>query len=219
MGDATDRAGMSAPPAAARELGRAANGREPRLDPLRNRVERVTVHGDGHARIAATRSVIDSACQDRECLRDRVPPARSACGRGVCPDRSTPPRSGGECRGERRRRGAGRCMAADARVAVPAVGEYSRRPSPPCYRSTPPGQRSATKSSVGSRTGGRTCEPAVVVTPCSPRRVRPQTHKTSRQCFPCKKLPTRRTPSSQLLAFCLAVAGRQKPTPAVGASR
>src|SRR6266545_1638320 len=145
-------------------------------------------------------------------------PARSACGRGVVLIGRPRPAAARVARQIAATRPGGEVHRREARVAAHAIAEYSTRiltrlaPAPPRHRSaaTPP---------VGSQSGGRTGEPAVMVTPRSPRRVRPHAHKTSGQYFPCKKLPTRRTPSLQLLAFCLVVGGRQEPTPAVGASR
>jgi len=181
----------------------------------------MTVHGGRSRADRRGRSVIDSACRDRECLRASGPPPgqpagagfvlldrpRAAAGRVARRKAATRPAGGG---------GASPRMSGSQRTRSASRAEG---PSPPCDWPAPSGHRSISTPPVRSRSGGRACEPAVMVTPRFPRRVRPHAHKTSGQYFPCKKLPTRRTPSLQLLAFCLAVGGRQEPTPAVGASR
>ncbi len=179
----------------------------------------MTVHGGRSRADRRGRSVIDTECRNRECLRASGPPARSACGRGVVLiDRPRPAAGRVPRRKAATRPRGGGAWPRMSGCAAHAIGEYSTRILTR-LASAPPGHRSAATPPVGSQSGGRAGEPAVMVTPRSPRRVRPHAHKTSGQYFPCKKLPTWRTPSLQLLAFCLAVGGRQEPTPAVGASR
>jgi hypothetical protein len=180
----------------------------------------MTVHGGRSRADRRGRSVIDTECRNRECLRaSGPPPARSACGRGVVLI-------------ARPRDAAGRVP---RRIVAtrPAGGGVSPRMSRwqrTRLVSTAEGPRHL---ATGARHQDTARPPHPVGSPEPRPRMRAGRHGHSsfpstraaaraqeqRQYFPCKKLPTRRTPSLQLLAFCLVVGGRLEPTPAVGASR